>query len=78
MIQHIYSLLYMQEINSERIFLNFDKKYVLLSYTTYEQHTINVIESNITDMHRQDHQLEQTPFALPNNLLIKQDLLQLS
>ena len=68
----------MQEINSERIFLNSDKKYVLLSYTTYEKHTFNVIESNITDMHRQDHQLEQTPFALPNNLLTKEDLLQLS
>ena len=77
MIQHIYSLLYMQEINSERIFLTLTKIF-LLSYTAYEKHTFNVIESNITDMHRQDHQLEQTPFALPNNLLTKEDLLQLS
>ena len=48
MIQHIYSLLYIQEINSERIFLNSDKKHVLLSYKTYEKHTFNVIDIEST------------------------------
>ena len=57
----------------QNAFFNSDKKCVLLAYII----TMYVIEFKITDMHRQDHQLEQSPFELLNNLLTKVDLLQL-